>query len=220
MTRLSDRPAWAAGAAGIVSVAAAAVVTATALPHAAHAQCSVFYRHPCNPTFCGAFHRGPCFPEFDDSIGQDLRLTIVTPSADGTTPATRADADHPSGTEPHDATGQDAAHQDADGARKLDSIKDMFAALRACWVPPAESDAKPGMQMSVRFAFKRTGEIIGTPRVTYTTPNTPGDVRDIYHNAITAALERCTPMRFTRGMGGAVAGRPIAIRFVDNRKKP
>jgi hypothetical protein len=45
-------------------------------------------------------------------------------------------------------------------------------------------------------------------------------VRDRYHAAITQALERCTPITFTPGMGGAVAGRPIAIRFVDNRAKP
>jgi hypothetical protein len=31
------------------------------------------------------------------------------------------------------------------------------------------------------------------------------------------ALERCTPLRFTPGLGGAIAGRPIAIRYVDNR---
>jgi len=73
------------------------------------------------------------------------------------------------------------------------------------------------MQMSVRFAFKRNGEIIGTPRVTYATPGTPREVRDAYHQAITAALERCTPLPFTSAMGGAIAGRPIAIRYVDNR---
>ena len=60
--------------------------------------------------------------------------------------------------------------------------------------------------------------MIGTPRVTYTSPDAPHEVRDIYHRAINAALTRCTPLPFTAGMGGAVAGRPIDIRFVDNRK--
>jgi hypothetical protein len=76
----------------------------------------------------------------------------------------------------------------------------------------------PGMQMSVRLSFKRTGEIIGSPRVTYTSPNTPPEVKELYYQAIIAALERCSPMPFTTGLGGAVAGRPIAIRFVDNRE--
>jgi hypothetical protein len=34
---------------------------------------------------------------------------------------------------------------------------------------------------------------------------------------VEAPLKRCTPLHFSAGMGGAVAGRPIAIRFVDDR---
>jgi hypothetical protein len=74
-----------------------------------------------------------------------------------------------------------------------------------------------GMQMSVRLSFKRSGEIIGTPRITYATPGVSHDVRDAYYKAITGALERCTPLPLTNGFGGAIAGRPIAIRYIDNR---
>jgi hypothetical protein len=94
----------------------------------------------------------------------------------------------------------------------------MFAALRACWVPPAPDEAQPGTQMSVRFAFKRNGEIIAAPRVTYATPGIAPQTRQIYLDAILAALQRCTPLHLSAGLGGAIAGRPIAIRFVDNRK--
>ena len=38
--------------------------------------------------------------------------------------------------------------------------------------------------------------------------------------AFTKHSPSCTPLRFTEGLGGAVAGRPIAIRFVDNRDQP
>jgi hypothetical protein len=76
------------------------------------------------------------------------------------------------------------------------------------------------MQMSVRFAFKRRGEIIATPRVTYATPEISAQTRETYLHAINAALERCTPLHFTDGMAGAIAGKPIAIRFVDNRDLP
>jgi hypothetical protein len=71
--------------------------------------------------------------------------------------------------------------------------------------------------MTVRFAFKRSGEIIAAPRVTYVSSGVGPETREIYLNAITAALARCTPLQFTPGMAGAVVGRPIAIRFVDNR---
>ena len=101
--------------------------------------------------------------------------------------------------------------------RKLDTIRDMFAALRACWEPPPKDEARHGMEYTVRFAFKRDGEIIAPPRMTYATHDAPAGVRDKYRGAIDAALKRCTPLHFTDAMGGAVAGRPIAIRFVDER---
>ena len=56
----------------------------------------------------------------------------------------------------------------------------MFDALRACWAPPGKDEARPGMQMSVRFAFKRSGEIIATPRVTYASPGVPPETRENY----------------------------------------
>jgi hypothetical protein len=180
--------------AGIAAVVAVATVLDTTT---ARAGCSVFSRHPCLPTVCSVFRRGPCIPEIDYPLGQDLRLTIES-----------AAAELPSGT-----------HSEATD-HELDTLRAMVAALRACWIPPDKDEARPGTQMSVRFAFKRSGEIIATPRVTYATPGIPVETRETYLHAIMAALERCTPLHFSAGLGGAVAGRPIAIRFVDNRDLP
>jgi hypothetical protein len=74
------------------------------------------------------------------------------------------------------------------------------------------------MQMSVRFSFKRTGEMIATPRLTFATAGVPADTRATYLKAINASLDACLPLKFTAGLGGALAGRPIAIRYVDNRE--
>ncbi|MBO0718697.1 MAG: hypothetical protein J2P55_15360, partial [Rhizobiales bacterium] len=101
--------------------------------------------------------------------------------------------------------------------KPLDSIRAMYAALRACWVPPPKDSARQGMEYTIRFAFKRDGEIIAPPRVTYASHEAPAEVRDHYRDAVNAALARCTPLHFNKGMAGAVAGRPIAIRFVDHR---
>ena len=73
------------------------------------------------------------------------------------------------------------------------------------------------MEYTIRFAFKRNGEILAPPRVTYSSHDAPAEVRDVYRDAVNAALARCTPLHFTDEMAGAVAGWPIAIRFVDNR---
>jgi hypothetical protein len=187
------------GLAAAILIVSAAMTAGSATPAAA--VCSVFDKRPCAPTVCGVYQRRPCIPEIEYPIGQDLRLTIESPPAEGVASLT-------------------LDQNDSSDEHKLNTLSGMFAALRGCWVPPPAADARHGMQMSVRLSFKRTGEIIGTPRVTYTSPNTPSEVRDLYHNAITTALERCSPMPFTTGLGGAVAGRPIAIRFVDNREQP
>jgi hypothetical protein len=182
------------GTAGAVALGS---VAAMLPPDPASAICSVFDKRPCAPTVCSVLRHRPCVPEFEPPIGQDLRLTIESAAVAG---------------ESADGPGAAAEH-------KLNTIRDVFDALRACWVPPPAEEARPGMQMSVRLSFKRSGEIIGTPRVTYATPDASSGVRDAYHHAITAALDRCTPMPFTGGLGGAIAGRPIAIRYVDNRAR-
>ena len=159
-----------------------------------HAPCSVLDGRPCTPYHCSVLDHGPCIPEIDYPYGQDLRLTIQS------------------------------VPQDADAAKykkpehDLDNIGDLFAALRSCWSPPAEDAAREGMQMSVRFSFKKSGEMIGPPRVTFATKGAPADTRDTYLKAINASLDACIPMKFTAGLGGSLAGRPIAIRYVDNRE--
>jgi hypothetical protein len=151
--------------------------------------CSVFDAAPCTPFFCGVFGPWPCVPLLP-SFGEGLRLAVESRAAK-------------SGRAP---TGP------------INSLRELFAALRGCWEPPPQ-EVSGGMQMSVRFSFKRNGEIIAPPHVTYTSSNADPEVKRIYGEAIDAALARCTPMPFSKQMGGAVAGRPISIRFIDNRKR-
>jgi hypothetical protein len=158
-----------------------------------HAPCSVLSGRPCTPSFCSVLDHGPCIPEIDYPVGQNLQLTIQSV---------------PPGNE-------SSKYQKPD--HDLDTIGDLFAALRSCWSPPPPDIARRGMQMSVRFSFKRSGEIIGAPRLTYATAGVPPDIRAAYLKSIDASLETCVPLKFTGGLGGAVAGRPIAIRYVDNR---
>ena len=121
------------------------------------------------------------------------------------------------------STGPGAANQIDDKPdttaeeKPLDSISEMYAALRACWTPPPKDEGRRGMEYTIRFAFKRDGDIVAPPRRTYSSHEAPDEVRDAYRAAVDAALKRCTPLHFSAGMAGAVAGRPIAMRFVDKR---
>jgi hypothetical protein len=146
---------------------------------------------------CSVFRDRPCLPYFLPPLGHDLRLTIVST----------------------DENGSQTEHGEVSGADEhpLDSIRDMFAALRSCWVPPPKEEAHHGMEYTIRFALKRDGTIIAPPRMTFSSHEASAETRQVYREAIDTALRRCTPLHFTDGMAGAVAGRPIAIRFVDDR---
>ncbi len=158
-----------------------------------HEPCSVFDQRPCTPYYCSPLDLGPCIPEIDYPYGENLQLMIVSvPSKD-----------------------DEAKYQKPD--HDLATIGDLFAELRSCWSPPPPDVARQGMQMSVRFSFKRSGEIIAPPRMTFATQGVSADTRTTYLNAINASLNACLPLKFTDGLGGALAGRPIAIRYVDNR---
>ena len=157
-------------------------------------------------SFCSVFDLGACFPQFLPPIGQDLRLTIVSTDEEDSPQRPEAGTNKPANDT------DEATHE-----KFLDSIREMYAALRACWTPPPKDEARRGMEYTIRFPFRRDGEITAPPRRTYSSHEAPDDVRDTYRDAVDAALKRCTPLHFSKGMAGAVAGRPIAIRFVDER---
>ena len=86
----------------------------------AHAPCSVLDGRPCTPSFCSVFNDGPCIPEIDYPYGQNLQLTIES-------------------VPPQD---QAAKYRKPD--HDLDTIGDLFAALRSCWSPPPSDIARRG----------------------------------------------------------------------------
>jgi hypothetical protein len=159
-----------------------------------HAPCSVLDGEPCTPSTCSVFDHGPCIPEIDYPIGQNLQVTVLSVPPDDQQDRYRK-PDH-----------------------DLDNLGDLFAALRSCWSPPAADSARADMQMSVMFSFNTSGRPIAPPRVTFASKDAPQDTRAIYLKAINASLDGCLPLKLTKGLGGAVAGRPIMIRYVDNRE--
>ena len=175
--------------AGIATIAASAS-DARSLRNGAPTTCSVFDSHPCTPTSCSVFDRNPCFPEVQYPIGQDLRLTIESARSS----------------------------QYKMPEHELNTISDLFASLRACWQPPLDV-ASAGTQISIRFSFNASGNLIAPPRQTYVTKDTPAEARQVYRDSIATALYRCAPLHFTKGLAGAIAGRPIAVRYVENRSQ-
>jgi hypothetical protein len=104
-------------------------------------------------------------------------------------------------------------------AQQLDTIKDVVERLHQCWMPPPRSQAGP-VDITIIVSFNRRGAILGRPRVTYETEGASDNDRLAYRVAAMEALQRCTPLPFSEGLGGAVAGRPFAIRFWTRKTPP
>ena len=141
------------------------------------------------PRTCGVLDGPGCQAQGQVGVSESMQLTLGTRAA--------LDAKRPSG--------------------QVSTIRDMFAVLRTCWAPPPIENAQQGMQMSMRFSFNTAGNLIGEPRVTYATREVSQKTRDIYRDAMAQSLRGCTPLPFSGGFAGAIAGRPIVIRIIDNR---
>jgi hypothetical protein len=104
-------------------------------------------------------------------------------------------------------------------AEPLDSIKEVVERLHQCWKAPPRAQAKP-MDITVRLSFNRWGAILGHPRITYETEGASDNDRLAYRIAVMETLQRCTPLPFSEGLGGAAAGRPFWFRFPAPKNSP
>jgi hypothetical protein len=149
---------------------------------------------PCTAVACTGTGQGTCvWNVVEELLSDDLILTVVSrPSTDI-----------------------------ADAYRKLDqdlnSLDDLYAALRSCWSPPSPADAVEGMQVSVLFSFDTAGWTIAAPRLTYSLPGASSATVEAYFQSVTTSLDACQPLKLSPGLGDAIAGRPIMVRYVDNR---
>ncbi|CAO4135678.1 hypothetical protein [Methylorubrum extorquens] len=104
-------------------------------------------------------------------------------------------------------------------AAPADTLKALYPALAACWKAPEGLSRFERVEITARLSLRQDGSVIGMPQITFAkTPfaNTPGDTRarDILIRATRDAIARCTPVRVTPALGGAIAGRPLALRFI------
>ena len=163
------------------------------LPTASSAQLTEFCPFTGDP--------GPCRPTDQpyDTRGQELRLTLVlTPQGARTEPPAAAAPAPPRG--------------------KLNTIREVFGALRSCFSGALGAAGPRELSATIRFSFTRQGEILGEPRFTYVQSDLPADTRQAFERDIGHALVACMPLPFTDGLGGALAGRPFSIRIVKPAK--
>lgn len=97
------------------------------------------------------------------------------------------------------------------------TLAELYPALAACWQVPTglgrPSGGTDDIEITARLSLRRDGSLIGPPRITYAA-GVAGSQRTTLVRGTLDALARCTPVHVTPGLGGAIAGRPVALRFV------
>jgi len=139
-------------------------------------------------TVCSVFDQHPCQPALPYPFSDGLRVTIQAREQPATAPS-----------------------------MPLNTLQELFHAMGACWVPPPLEQARPGTEITILFSLNRSGDIIGEPRFTYSTHTLPNEIKAAYQRSVADMLKRCAPFPISSGLGGAIAGRPIAMRFIDDR---
>jgi hypothetical protein len=85
--------------------------------------------------------------------------------------------------------------------------------IAACWRPPHDND-----QVTVRTSFTRDGAVIGEPRIVFV--QSAGDRADdaALADSMKMAIRDCTPLHFSAGLGSAIAGQVLDIRFIGRNR--
>ena len=79
--------------------------------------------------------------------------------------------------------------------------------------------SRPGMQITVLMSFKRNGELFEQPRIVFQSREASDTQRSSYRIAVAHTLKRCASLPFTEALGNTLAGQPLTITFVDDRKQ-
>lgn len=96
-------------------------------------------------------------------------------------------------------------------ATPIATLRALGPALTACFRAPARS---AGSEITVLLSLTRDGVVFGKPKITYSKLVGKPEDRRAFVEAALGALAACTPVPLTPGLGGAVAGRPLSIRFI------
>ena len=89
------------------------------------------------------------------------------------------------------------------------TLSDLWRGLTRCMGAPGDN---AGSELTIVFSLKRDGSLLGTPRITHSRLVGDADAQKAFVAVAIGALEKCLPVKITDGLGGAIAGRLLAIR--------
>lgn len=95
-------------------------------------------------------------------------------------------------------------------AEPLRSLGEVNDALGRCWTPPA---GIKGSFVTLKFAFRANGTLIGPPQPTAIRVTGDEAQRKAFVAAASAALEECMPLEFSPAVAEEIAGVVFTLRF-------
>jgi hypothetical protein len=91
------------------------------------------------------------------------------------------------------------------------TLLELFGKLNHCLMTPK---GIIGSELTIVFSLRRDGALLGKPKITFA--KLPEDVSDQrkFAEGVETAFDKCLPVAITDGLGGAIAGQPLSMRFV------
>jgi hypothetical protein len=105
-------------------------------------------------------------------------------------------------------------------AAPANTLREMGGRFQACLAARrGGGDESPDSQITIVFALKRDGSLLGRPRISHSDLRGDLDDQKRFVAGAIAAIEACLPLDVTPGLGGAIAGRPIAFRITGGKRR-
>jgi hypothetical protein len=102
------------------------------------------------------------------------------------------------------------------GGQPANSLRELSIELQKCLVAP---EGVAGSELTIVFSLRRDGALLGRPRISFSKLFGDAAEQRKFGEGVAAALNQCLPLPITDALGGAIAGRPMSIRFIVGRRQ-
>ena len=99
-------------------------------------------------------------------------------------------------------------------AAPANTLRELWAQLGQCL---QTAEGAEGLDLTIVFSLTRDGALLGKPRITHSKPLADADSRRAAIS-LARAMNKCLPASITDALGGAIAGRTLALRVLGKRK--
>jgi hypothetical protein len=95
--------------------------------------------------------------------------------------------------------------------RPANTLQELFSQLDHCMAVPKGAT---GSELTIVFSLRRDGSLLGRPRISFAKLSGSATDQRAFAEGVASAFDRCLRALITDGLGGAIAGRPLSMRFV------